>query len=145
MISQPSRWNKLLVDWKKLIYTDINLFNLSLVSVLPESLLHLGQQLFWSPVFYRKLLSAFQSNSSGNLSCLMTVFADNPSDEDTREGLCDTEMLSTGGTEETDEVWAFCIHAYVHRMFLRLPFKAPPSTTFIVMVKQTITTVKPFF
>uniref|UniRef100_A0A8C0XV13 PPFIA binding protein 1a n=2 Tax=Cyprinus carpio TaxID=7962 RepID=A0A8C0XV13_CYPCA len=26
-----------------------------------------------------------------------------PRDEDTREGLCDTEMVSTGGTEETDE------------------------------------------
>ncbi|XP_043093723.1 liprin-beta-1 isoform X2 [Puntigrus tetrazona] len=28
---------------------------------------------------------------------------DKPRDEDTREGLCDTEMVSTGGTEETDE------------------------------------------
>lgn len=31
------------------------------------------------------------------------VLKDNLSDEDTREGLCDSEMLSTGGTEETDE------------------------------------------
>ncbi|XP_073694751.1 liprin-beta-1 isoform X2 [Garra rufa] len=28
---------------------------------------------------------------------------DKPRDDDTREGLCDTEMISTGGTEETDE------------------------------------------
>ncbi|XP_026065335.1 liprin-beta-1-like [Carassius auratus] len=31
------------------------------------------------------------------------VLKDNPRAEDAREGLCDTEMFSTGGTEETDE------------------------------------------
>ncbi|XP_051746713.1 liprin-beta-1 [Ctenopharyngodon idella] len=31
------------------------------------------------------------------------VSKDKPSEEDTREGLCDTETVSTGGTEETDE------------------------------------------
>lgn len=60
-----------------------------------------------SRIFSRKLLSASQSNSLADLSCLMTcaVFPDKPRDEETREGLCDTEMVSTGGTEETDEVW----------------------------------------
>ncbi|XP_067247836.1 liprin-beta-1 [Chanodichthys erythropterus] len=31
------------------------------------------------------------------------VSKDKPSEDDTREGLCDTETVSTGGTEETDE------------------------------------------
>jgi len=59
-------------------------------------------------------------------------------EEDTRE--CDTETVSTGGTEETDEVWRVLhTHSYDHRMFLRLPFKPPPCSTFIVMVWQRIT------
>ncbi len=59
-----------------------------------------------SRIFPRKLLSASQSNSLADLSGLMTcaVFPGKPRDEETREGLCDTEMVSTGGTEETDEV-----------------------------------------
>uniref|UniRef100_A0A8C2ID26 PPFIA binding protein 1a n=1 Tax=Cyprinus carpio TaxID=7962 RepID=A0A8C2ID26_CYPCA len=51
-----------------------------------------------------KFLSTSQSNSLADLSCLMTcaVFPDKPKAKDAR-GLCDTEMVSTGGTEETDE------------------------------------------
>lgn len=82
------------------------------------------------------------------------VFPDKPSEDDTREGLCDTETVSTGGTEETDEVWRVLhththTNSYDHRMFLRLPFRPPPCSTFIVMVWQnnnlTITLFLLFF
>uniref|UniRef100_A0A9J8BWD9 PPFIA binding protein 1a n=1 Tax=Cyprinus carpio carpio TaxID=630221 RepID=A0A9J8BWD9_CYPCA len=57
-----------------------------------------------APKTEQKLLSTSQSNSLADLSCLMTcaVFPDKPKAKDAR-GLCDTEMVSTGGTEETDE------------------------------------------